>query len=126
MGARRTKIEQIARYLLTERGLHTIVKLTLPCLQGDGAADPARRLGFREIQIADRVLSTTCSTPGVALIRSLRMPLPTRADLWVKLSNTLAWPTTEGAAGRRDVYVGAGLYRSRSTCSQLAQEFGAT
>ncbi len=51
------EIERIARYLIEERGLHTIVKLN-PTLLGREAVMRILHddLGFREIDIPDRGL----------------------------------------------------------------------
>ena len=87
------EIERIARYLLEERGLHTVVKLNPTLLGKDAVLEILHgRLGFREIDIPDAVFEHDLQYDrALSLIASLK---ETAARLGltfgVKLSNTLA------------------------------------
>ena len=60
------EIERIARYLLEERGLHTVVKLNPTLLGKERVLDILHdRLGFtRDPHPRPRCSSTICSTTG--------------------------------------------------------------
>jgi putative selenate reductase len=86
------EIEQIARYLMEERGLHTIVKLN-PTLLGKELVLHILHdcLGFHEIQLPDAIFEHDLQySKAVELIHSLRQTA-SRCGLTfgVKLSNTL-------------------------------------
>jgi putative selenate reductase len=103
------EIELIARYLLEERGLHTIVKLN-PTLLGQDAVMRILHdhLGYRDIHIPDAVFEHDLQYDrGVKLIRTLKQTASERGLFFgVKLSNTLAM------ANHRDVLPGAEMYMS--------------
>ena len=87
------EIERIARYLLEERGLHTVVKLNPTLLGREQVLDILRRaLGFVEIDIPESVFEHDLKYDrAVALIESLQHAAATRRlTFGVKLSNTLA------------------------------------
>jgi putative selenate reductase len=122
------EIEQIARYFLVERGLHTIVKLN-PTLLGK---DAVRRilhddLGYREIDVPDRAFDHDLHYDrALDLIRSLQQ---TAADLGlffgVKLSNTLATANHRGILPGDEMYMsGRALYPlTMNLFYRLLQEF---
>ncbi len=123
------EIERIARYLLAERGLHTIVKLN-PTLLGKETVLHILHddLGFREIQIPDRVFEHDLQYPrAVALIRSLKEVAARRGlTFGVKLSNTLAMANHRGMLPGDEMYMsGRALYPiTINLFHELAQEFG--
>lgn len=87
------EIERIARYLLEERHLHTVVKLNPTLLGRERVLDILHRaLGFTEIDIPASVFEHDLQyQAALDLIRSLQ-PVADRLGLTfgVKLSNTLA------------------------------------
>jgi len=103
------EIEQIARYMLEERRLHTFVKLN-PTLLGKEAVLGILHdhLGYRDIDIPDSVFAHDLQYDrAVALIRSLQQTAAERGlTFGVKLSNTLAM------ANHRDVLPGEEMYMS--------------
>jgi len=103
------EIEQIGRYLLEERGLHTFVKLNPTLLGKERVMEILHdRLGFTAIRIPDEVFDHDLQyDQAVALIRSLKR-VAQEQDLafGVKLSNTLAM------ANHRDVLPGEEMYMS--------------
>jgi len=122
------EIEQIARYLLEERGLHTIVKLN-PTLLGQDAVMRILHdnLGYRDIHIPDAVFEHDLHYDrAVSLIKRLKQTAAERGLFFgVKLSNTLAM------ANHRDLLPGAEMYMSGqalypitvSLFHKLVQEF---
>ncbi|HAZ30287.1 TPA: putative selenate reductase subunit YgfK, partial [Candidatus Acetothermia bacterium] len=123
------EIERIGRYLLTERGLHTFVKLN-PTLLGKEAVLSILRdhLGFSEIAIPDRVFEHDLQYPrAVELIRSLQSAAGERnLAFGVKLSNTLAMTNHKGYLAGEEVYMsGRALYPiTMNLFRKLRQEFG--
>ena len=108
------EIEKIARYLLEERGLHTIVKLN-PTLLGKDAVLRIlyNDLGYREIRIPDAVFEKDLQYDrAVALIRSLkRVAAECGLTFGVKLSNTLAMANHKEALPGEEMYMsGRALY----------------
>jgi putative selenate reductase len=108
------EIEQIARHLLEERGLHTIVKLN-PTLLGQQTvmAILHDHLGYREITIPDAVFAHDLQYDrAVGLIRSLKKSASERGLFFgVKLSNTLAMANHRGALPGEEMYMsGRALY----------------
>ncbi len=103
------EIEQIARYMLEERGLHTIVKLN-PTLLGQDAVMRILHdnLGYRDIHIPDAVFEHDLHYDrAVSLIKRLKHVASERGLFFgVKLSNTLAM------ANHRQVLPGAEMYMS--------------
>ncbi len=103
------EIEQISRYLMEERGLHTFVKLN-PTLLGPERVRAILKdhLGFREMRIPDDVFRHDLPyEQAVALIGSLKRAAAERDLVFgVKLSNTLAM------ANHRDVLPGEEIYMS--------------
>lgn len=123
------EIERIARYLLEERGLHTVVKLN-PTLLGKNAVMTIlhEELGWREIEIPDRVFEHDLQYDrAVALIRALK-EVAARQGLCfgIKLSNTLAMANHRGYLPGSEMYMsGRVLYPiTINLFHQLAQEFG--
>ncbi len=122
------EIERIARYLLEERGLHTIVKLN-PTLLGkdDVLRILHEELGFRQIHIPDRVFEHDLHyARALDLIRTLKQ-VATRSGLTfgVKLSNTLAMSNHKGYLPGEDMYMsGRALYPiTMNLFHKLAHEF---
>ncbi|MBC7258890.1 MAG: putative selenate reductase subunit YgfK [Chloroflexi bacterium] len=122
------EIERIARYLMEERGLHTMVKLN-PTLLGK---DTVMRilhddLGYTEIDIPDRVFDHDLQYPrAVQLIRSLKETAQECGLVFgVKLSNTLAMANHKGYLPGGEMYMsGRALYPITMTLfRKLAQEF---
>jgi putative selenate reductase len=103
------EIEAIARYLLEERGLHTIVKLN-PTLLGKETVMHIlhEHLGYREIHIPDSVFEHDLQYErAVALVASLKRVAAEHGLFFgVKLSNTLAM------ANHRDTLPGDEMYMS--------------
>jgi putative selenate reductase len=122
------EIEQIARYLLEERALHTIVKLNPTLLGKEAVLDILHeRLGYRDIQIPDSVFEHDLRYPrAVELIASLKRTAAAR-DLFfgVKLSNTLAMANHRGELPGDEMYMsGRALYPiTMNLFHRLVQEF---
>jgi putative selenate reductase len=108
------EIERIARYLLEERGLHTVVKLNPTLLGRERVRDILNRwLGFIEIDVPDRVFDHDLQYDrAVAMIRSLKETAAARRlSFGVKLSNTLAMRNHTGRLPGDEVYMsGRALY----------------
>jgi putative selenate reductase len=122
------EIEAIARYLLEERGLHTFVKLNPTLLGKEGVLDILHeRLGFREIDIPDRVFAHDLQYGrAVEMIRSLQAVAKEQAlTFGVKLSNTLAMANHRGVLPGDEMYMsGRALYPlTMNLYHRLAQEF---
>ncbi|MDH7490657.1 MAG: putative selenate reductase subunit YgfK, partial [Anaerolineae bacterium] len=122
------EIERIARYLMEERGLHTMVKLN-PTLLGK---DTVMRilhddLGFTEIDIPDAVFEHDLQYPrAVQLIHSLKETAQECGlTFGVKLSNTLAMANHKGYLPGGEMYMsGRALYSiTMSLFRKLAHEF---
>ncbi|HOG47936.1 MAG TPA: FAD-dependent oxidoreductase, partial [Anaerolineae bacterium] len=123
------EIERIARYLIEERGLHTTVKLNPTLLGKDTVLHILHdRLGYREIQIPDRVFEHDLQYPrAVALIKSLQSAAAgCGLAFGVKLSNTLAMANVKGALPGGEMYMsGRALYPvTINLFHKLAREFG--
>ena len=123
------EIERIARYLLEERGLHTIVKLN-PTLLGKDAVLRILHddLGFREIHIPDAVFEHDLQYErAVELIQSAASRRRPQRGLTfgVKLSNTLAMANHKGMLPGDEMYMsGRALYPiTMNLFHKLAQEF---
>jgi putative selenate reductase len=122
------EIERIARYLLEERGLHTIVKLN-PTLLGQETVMHILhdRLGFREIHIPAGVFEKDLQYDrAVELIRSLQETAAARNLFFgVKLSNTLAMHNHKDALPGEEMYMsGRALYPiTLNLFNKLSQEF---
>jgi len=122
------EIEQIARYLIEERGLHTTVKLN-PTLLG---RDMVMRilhdnLGFREIDIPAAVFEHDLQYDrAVAMIRTLKRIAAQRGVAFgVKLSNTLAMANHKRVLPGDEMYMsGRALYPiTINLFRKLFQEF---
>ncbi|GAB4505897.1 MAG: putative selenate reductase subunit YgfK [Anaerolineales bacterium] len=122
------EIERIARYLMEERGLHTMVKLN-PTLLGKGTVMRILHddLGFTEIDIPDAVFEHDLQYPrAVQLIRSLKeIAQQCGLTFGVKLSNTLAMANHKGYLPGGEMYMsGRALYPiTMSLFRKLAHEF---
>ena len=108
------EIENIGRYLLEERGLHTAVKLN-PTLLGQQEVMRIlhERLGFEEIHIPDAVFEHDLGYDrAVELIHTLQTVAAERdLTFGVKLSNTLAMANHRGALPGDEMYMsGRALY----------------
>jgi putative selenate reductase len=123
------EIEQIARYLMEERGLHTAVKLN-PTLLGK---DTVMRilhdhLGFREIHIPDPVFEHDLQYDrAVELIKTLKTVAAEQGlTFGLKLSNTLAMANHKGVLPGDEMYMsGRALYPiTINLFHKLSQEFG--
>jgi putative selenate reductase len=122
------EIEQIALYLLEEKGLHTIVKLN-PTLLGKEAVMRILHddLGYSGIQIPDAVFEHDLQYGrAVALIKTLKQTAANR-DLFfgVKLSNTLAMANHREELPGDEMYMsGRALYPiTINLFYRLVQEF---
>jgi putative selenate reductase len=103
------EIEQISRYLMEERNLHTFVKLNPTLLGKERVMDILHGyLGFTEIRIADEVFAHDLQYDrAVELIGALKQIARERnLTFGVKLSNTLAMNN------HRDVLPGDEMYMS--------------
>ncbi len=103
------EIEQIARYLIEERGLHTIVKINPTLLGKDEVLHILHdELGYTDIDIPDKVFDNDLQYDrAVRLIRDMKEAAAKRNLFFgVKLSNTLAM------ANHRDVLPGEEMYMS--------------
>ncbi len=103
------EIESIARYLLEERGLHTLVKLNPTLLGQDTVMHILHHdLGYQDIHIPDAVFDHDLKYDrALRLIRSLQeVAAPRGLLVGVKLSNTLAM------ANHRNVLPGTEMYMS--------------
>ncbi|MCX6095260.1 MAG: putative selenate reductase subunit YgfK, partial [Candidatus Bipolaricaulota bacterium] len=122
------EIERIGRYLLEERGLHTVVKLN-PTLLGKDAVMRILHddLGYREIEIPDAVFAHDLEYGrAVKLIRSLKKAAAARGLVFaVKLSNTLAMSNHKGTLSGNEMYLsGRALYPiTMALFSKLVHEF---
>jgi len=108
------EIEQIARYLIEERGLHTIVKLNPTLLGKDRVIQILHDdLGYSEISIPDEVFANDLQYDrAVALIGSLKETAAANGlSFGVKLSNTLAMANHRGVLPGDEMYMsGRALY----------------
>ena len=103
------EIEQISRYLVEERNLHTFVKLNPTLLGRERVMEILRdHLGFTEIRIPDEIFEHDLQYErAVTLVRSLQKLAEEQGLIFgVKLSNTLAM------ANHRDVLPGDEMYMS--------------
>ncbi len=103
------EIEQIARYLIEERGLHTIVKLNPTLLGKDEVLHILHdELGYSDINIPDKVFDNDLQYERAVQLISDMKETAARHDLFfgVKLSNTLAM------SNHRDVLPGEEMYMS--------------
>lgn len=122
------EIERIARYLLEERGLHTIVKLN-PTLLGKDAVMRIlhHHLGYDEIEIPDAVFEKDLQVGrAVELIGTLKQIAAERGLFFgVKLSNTLAMSNHKGYLPGEEMYMsGRALYPiTIQLFHKLVQEF---
>ena len=121
------EIERIARYLLEERGLHTIVKLN-PTLLGKERVMHILHddLGFSDIHIPDSVFEHDLQYDrAVKLITSLKQAAAERGLFFgIKLSNTLAMANHKGELPGDEMYMsGRALYPiTINLFHQFAQE----
>jgi putative selenate reductase len=102
------EIERIARYLLEERGLNTVVKLN-PTLLGRARVTDIlhERLGFRDVEIPDEVFEHDLGlAAALDLVSSLRSAAARCGrGFAVKLSNTLAMKNPSGVLPGDMVYM---------------------
>jgi putative selenate reductase len=123
------EIENISRYLLEKRGLHTTVKLN-PTLLGKEVVLRIihDHLGFKEINIPDVVFEHDLKYDlAVKLIKTLKKVAAERGRVFgVKLSNTLAMKNHKGHLLGDDVYMsGRALYPiTINLFHKLSREFG--
>jgi putative selenate reductase len=122
------EIERIAKYLLEERGLHTVVKLN-PTLLGKERVLSILHdsLGFTEIHIPDAVFEKDLAyDKAVELIRTLQGVAAARGlTFGVKLSNTLAMHNHRGVLPGDEMYMsGRALYPvTMNLFARLVREF---
>jgi len=103
------EIEQIARYLVEERGLHTIVKINPTLLGKDEVLHILHdELGYADIEIPDKVFDNDLQYERAVRLISDMKETAARHGLFfgVKLSNTLAM------ANHRDTLPGDEMYMS--------------
>ena len=123
------EITRIARYLLEERGLHTVVKLNPTLLGKERVLDILNRhLGFTEIDIPGRVFEQDLQYDrAVDLITLLKRTAAVRGlTFGVKLTNTLAVRNHAGRLPGDETYLsGRALYPvTMSLYDRLLHEFG--
>jgi putative selenate reductase len=123
------EIENIGRYLLEERGLHTAVKLNPTLLGQQGVMHILHdHLGFTEIHIPAAVFEHDLGYDrAVALIHTLQTVAAERdLTFGVKLSNTLAMANHRGALPGDEMYMsGRALYPiTINLFRKLSEEFG--
>ncbi len=122
------EIERICQYLLTERRLHTVVKLNPTLLGKERVMDILHKsLGFREIHIPDSVFEHDLAyDQAVGLIGRLQA-LAAREGLvfGVKLTNTLAMHNHKRILPGDEMYMsGRALYPiTMNLFNKLAHEF---
>jgi putative selenate reductase len=122
------EIERIARHLMEDWGLHTIVKLN-PTLLGKEAVLSIlhEHLGFSEIDIPDRVFEHDLRYGrAVEMITTLQQVAAARGVTFgVKLSNTLAMANHRQVLPGEEMYMsGRALYPiTMNLFHKLAQEF---
>lgn len=122
------EIEEISRYLIEERNLHTFVKLN-PTLLGKEEVMRILHdgLGYNEIEIPDQVFEKDLQYDrAVALIRSLKESAAARGlTFGVKLSNTLAMHNHRRVLPGEEMYMsGRALYPlTMNLFRKLAREF---
>ncbi len=122
------EIEQIARYLMADRGLHTTVKLN-PTLLGRQRVLGILRddLGFGEIRVPESAFAHDLRyAEAVDLIRSLRRTAASNGlTFGVKLSNTLPAGNHKGNLPGDEMYLsGRALYPlTMNLFHRLAVEF---
>ena len=108
------EVERIARYLLDERGLHTVIKLNPTLLGRERVLDILHgRLGFTEIDVPEAVFDHDLRyDEAVDLIASLKAAATARGLVFgVKLSNTLAMRNHVGRLPGDEMYMsGRALY----------------
>jgi len=108
------EIEQIARYLIEERGLHTIVKLNPTLLGKDEVLHILHdELGYSDIEIPDKVFDNDLQYDrAVRLIDDMKEEAAKRGLFFgVKLSNTLAMANHRGVLPGEEMYMsGRALY----------------
>ena len=122
------EISRIARYLLEERGLHTVVKLNPTLLGKERVLDILHdRLGFTEIDVPDAVFEKDLQyDAAVDLIASLKRTAAARGlTFGVKLTNTLAVRNHTGRLPGDEMYLsGRALYPvTMSLYDKLLHEF---
>jgi putative selenate reductase len=123
------EIEQIARYLLEERGLHTAVKLNPTLLGRERVMEILHDyLGFTEIDIPPRVFEHDLQYErALALIETLRGVAAARGlTFGLKLSNTLAMANHKGYLPGDEMYMsGRALYPiTINLFYELSRHFG--
>ncbi len=122
------EIERIVRYLLTERGLHTMIKLN-PTLLGKEMVSGILHdtLGYGEIEIPDSVFEHDLRyEQAVEMIKSLKQPAAKQnLTFGIKLSNTLPVRNNKGALPGDEMYMsGRALYPiTIKLFHKLAREF---
>lgn len=122
------EIERIVEYLLTERKLHTIVKMNPTLLGKEQVIDILHNaLGFREIYIPDSVFAADISyDKAVGLIgRVQKVAAAQGLAFGVKLSNTLAMHNHKQLMPGDEMYMsGRALYPvTMNLFDKLAHEF---
>ena len=122
------EIEQIAHYLLEERGLHTIVKVNPTLLGKDKVLQILHgELGFHEIDIPDSVFDHDLQYErAVRMIEELKKTAAARGLFFgVKLSNTLAMANHRGVLPGEEMYMsGRALYPITMTLfNKMMREF---
>ena len=122
------EIERICEYLLTERKLHTIVKMNPTLLGKEQVLDILHHdLGFREIVIPDSVFEHDISyDKAIGLIRRLqKLAAQQGLAFGIKLSNTLAMHNHKEVMPGDEMYMsGRALYPvTMNLFNKLAHEF---
>jgi putative selenate reductase len=122
------EIDAIARYLMVERGLHTIVKMNPTLLGKEQVLEILNnRLGFSEIEIPDSVFEHDLKYErAVELIHGLKQVGAERSLVFgIKLSNTLAMHNHKERMPGEEMYMsGRALYPvTMNLYNKLMHEF---
>ena len=119
--------EAICRYLISEKKLHTFVKLNPTLLGFEYVQAVFNQQGYDNLQLKEASFSHDMQYPdAVAMIRSLRAHAASEGvDFGVKLSNTLAVVNVKGTLPTDEMYMsGRALYPlTVSLASKLSDEF---
>ncbi|MBN2555076.1 MAG: putative selenate reductase subunit YgfK [Anaerolineales bacterium] len=119
--------EVICRYLISEKKLHTFVKLNPTLLGYDFVQTVFHEMGYDNLQLKEETFSHDMQYPdAVAMLHSLRAHAGAEGfEFGMKLSNTLAVVNNRGALPTDEMYMsGRALYPlTINLARRLAEEF---
>ncbi len=122
------EIESICRYLLTEKQLHTYVKLNPTLLGYDEVANTFLHLGFQDIELDSESFEKDLQYEDAVPMLNRLMTLAKKENraFGVKLSNTLGVKNTKNRLPGNEMYMsGRSLFPLTMALSEkLAVEFG--